>query len=191
MKQMTKRALLAAVFFLTTAAAFAQDAPDVASPDGASPAPLPSAFRSLSLGMTLDELKAALLSDGTFDFRDDRDVSYLPSSGESIIECGGSMAVRRAFFQLSDGKLFFMAFVLNTSKVDHYGVFTTLSEKYGPPSRMDPRTALWESETIRLTLERPLTLKYIDKPAFDALVKTEFDGMAPRRLIRQEFLDGL
>lgn len=191
MKQMTKRALLAAVFFLTTAAAFAQDAPDVASPDGASPAPLPSAFRSLSLGMTLDELKAALLSDGTFDFRDDRDVSYLPSSGESIIECGGSLAVRRSFFQLSDGKLFIMAFVLNADKVDHYGVFTTLSEKYGPPSNMDPRTAQWEGEAVRLVLERPLTLKYIDKLTFDALVKNDFDQKAPQRLIRQGFLDEL
>jgi hypothetical protein len=183
MKQIKKYALLAAGLVLA-AAVFAQTSDSQTSP-------IPSSFRGLRLGMTLDELKAALLSDGTFDFRDDRDVSYLPSSGESIIECGGSLAVRRSFFQLSDGKLFIMAFVLNADKVDHYGVFTTLSEKYGPPSNMDPRTAQWEGEAVRLVLERPLTLKYIDKLTFDALVKNDFDQKAPQRLIRQGFLDEL
>jgi hypothetical protein len=157
--------------------------------ESAEAAPLPRQFRELSLGMTLDDLKAALQKDSLFNFRGDRDVSFLPAREESLVETSGSSFVKRAFFQLRDGAVFIMAFTLNTGMIDHYSMFTDLTEKYGQPTYLDPREAVWESEEIRVSIERPLTVKYIDKKVFDDIINESALIQSRRVQQRQEFLD--
>jgi len=150
---------------------------------------LPRQFRELTLGMSLDELKSALQRDTLFNFRGDRDVSFLPAREESLVEVSGSSFIRRAFFQLRDGAVFIMAFTLNTDMMDHYSVFTGLVEKYGQPTRLNPRESVWESDDVYVAIERPLTVKYIDKNVFNDIIN-ESDLIQSHRIRqRQEFLD--
>jgi len=151
--------------------------------------PLPRQFREISLGMGLDNLKDALLKDKLFNFRGDRDVSFLPAREESLVETTGSSFVRQAFFQLRDGTLFIMSFSLDTGMMDHYSMFTNLVEKYGQPSFLDPKEAVWETEDTRITLERPLTIKYIDKKALNDIISESALLQSRRVKERQEFLD--
>jgi hypothetical protein len=150
---------------------------------------LPNQFRQIVLGMSLDDLKAALIQDSMFNFRGDRDVSFLPAREESLVETSGSSFIKRAFFQLRDGALFIMAYTLNTGMVDHYSIFTDLVEKYGQPSYLDPKVAVWESDDIRVSIERPLTVKYIDKKVFDDIINESALIQSKRVQQRQEFLD--
>jgi len=150
---------------------------------------LPNKFREITLGMSLDELKSALENDRLFNFRGDRDVSFLPAREESLVEISGPSFVKRAFFQLRDGALFIMAFTLNTSMMDHYSVFTDLVSKYGPPTYLDPKEAVWETEELRVSIERPLTVKYIDKKVFDDIISESALVESKRVQQRQEFLD--
>ena len=157
--------------------------------NGEKGAALPKQFRQLALGMSLDDLKAALEQDRLFNFRGDRDVSFLAARQESLVETSGSSFIRRAFFQLRDGELFIMAFTLNTGMVDHYSIFTDFVEKYGQPSYLDPKEAVWESDDIRLSVERPLTVKYIDKKVFNDIINESALIQSRRVQQRQEFLD--
>jgi hypothetical protein len=150
---------------------------------------LPRQFRELVLGMGLDDLKAALQIDSMFNFRGDRDVSFLPAREESLVETSGSSLIKRAFFQLRDGAVFIMAFTLNTGMMDHYTVFTDLVEKYGPPSYLDPKEAVWENEEVRIAIERPLTVKYIDKKVFEDIINESGTVQARRVQERQDFLN--
>ena len=150
---------------------------------------LPSKFREIALGMSLDDLKAALTEDSLFNFRGDRDVSFLPAREESLVETSGSSFVRRAFFQLRDGALFIMAYSLNTNMMDHYSVFTDLVGKYGPPTYLDPKEAVWETEELRVSIERPLTVKYIDKKVFNDIINESALVESKRVQLRQEFLN--
>ncbi|MDR0494554.1 MAG: hypothetical protein LBG95_02850 [Treponema sp.] len=150
---------------------------------------LPRQFREISLGMSLDDLKEALKKDGYFNFRGDRDVSFLPAREESLVETSGSSFIRRAFFQLREGTLFIMAFSLNTRMMDHYSVFTDLVAKYGQPAYLDPKEAVWETEEVRLSIERPLTVKYIDKKVFDDIISESSAVQSGRVQLRQDFLD--
>ena len=155
---------------------------------------LPRQFREITLGMSLDDLKAALEKDSQgkdkmFNFRGDRDVSFLPAREESLVETSGSSFIRRAFFQLRDGALFIMAFTLNTGMMDHYSVFTDLVEKYGQPSYLNPKEAVWETEDTRVSIERPLTIKYIDKKVFDDIISESAVVESRRVQQRQEFLN--
>jgi hypothetical protein len=153
------------------------------------PAQLPRSFRGLSLGMSLDELKTALKVDPAFVFRGDRDVSFLPNSNQNLVDSAGSDFIKRAFFQIKDDAVFVMTFEMNTEKVDHYSVFTTFSNKYGGPLLLDPKQSEWEDDETRVYIERPLTVKYIDKNVFDSIVSESSIAESSFVLRRQEFLN--
>ncbi|MDR1249228.1 MAG: hypothetical protein LBK63_07995 [Treponema sp.] len=158
----------------------------------------PRSFRGIFLGIDLNALKEAIRKDGIFYFREDRDVSFLPSDQEqTLVETQGFSFVRRAFFQLRYGEVFIMSFTLDTSLVDHYSVFTAFLNRYGEPSSLSPKEAVWETDETRVSIERPLTIKYIDKYNFEMfkrspeaiLIGPSADG-APEMLNRSEFLEG-
>jgi hypothetical protein len=152
------------------------------------PEPVPRQFRSVSLGLDLDELKAALLKDELFLFRGDRDISFLPIKEQTLVETAGLSFIRRAYFQLADGAVYIMSFSLDTRLMDHYSVFTSFVKKYGEPVSLSPGEAVWESDETRVSIERPLTVKYIDKTVFDALVAESKNPEKPQLLRREEFL---
>jgi hypothetical protein len=154
-------------------------------------AALPRSYRGIGLGMSLEDLKGALQKEPLLNFRGDRDVSFLPSSARSqnVVETTGPSFIRRAFFQLWEDGLFIMGFSLHTGLVDHYSVFTGLVKKYGEPLYLDPKEAVWEAGDTRISLERPLTVKYIDLRVFNELIgeSTLIESAEIKR--RQEFLD--
>jgi hypothetical protein len=153
------------------------------------PLPLPRAFRELTLGMSLDELRAALEADNAFVFRGDRDVSFLPRSNQNLVDSAGFDFIKRAFFQLQDEKVFVMSFTLNPDKVDHYSVFTRFTEKYGQPDYLDPKQSEWENDDTRIYIERPLTVKYIDKTVFDRIVDESRTAESNSLIQKQNFLN--
>lgn len=171
-------------------------------------AALPRSFHEISLGMDIESLKSALKADGLFDFRGDADVSFLPMRKQNVIDTAGLGFIKRAFFQLDSGGtddvppsadaassggetggVFIMMFVLNPEKIDHYSVFTRFMEKYGEPVVLNPKLALWEDGATRVYIERPLTVKYIDKAVFDRLVEEGKALESVKSRLREEFLD--
>jgi uncharacterized membrane protein (UPF0127 family) len=131
----------------------------------------PRGFRGLELGMELEQVKARLAADALFGYRGDPDVSLLPSPQQTLIECAGASWVRRTFFQFYEGRLLSIILVLDDRRLDYYTLFETLSQKYGGPARLDPAEAVWEFPGVRLSLERPLSVKYLDSGRFDELRK--------------------
>jgi hypothetical protein len=155
------------------------------------PAPPPRQYRELSLGMGLEDLKGALQKDRLFNYRGDRDVSFLPVKEETLVETTGLSFVRRAFFQLKERRVFIMAFTMDTRFIDHYSVFTAMVKKYGEPQSLSPAESVWESEETRVSIERPLTVKYIDKTVFNGILEESKNLESRQLLLRQEFLDDL
>ena len=154
------------------------------------PEQIPGQFRELFLGMGLEELKQALLEDDIFAFRGDRDVSFLPVQQETIIETTGRSFIRRAFFQLHEENVYIMSFSLNARLIDHYSVYTSLVRRYGEPISLNPHEAVWESDETRLSLERPLTVKYLDRTVFNDLLDESRTRESQGIILREEFLRG-
>lgn len=175
--------------------ASAQEAPLVA-PASTAPATVeeapavPRSFRGIELGMSMDEVQAALAADGIFVYRGAPDVSLLPRPDESLIEVAGMSFVRRAFFQFYEGKLFVMIFALNEKEMDHYSVFTSLSTKYGKPDSLSPSESVWVDEATRMSVERPLAVKYIDMAVFDELKAKGQAQKSYEEILRADFLGG-
>jgi len=152
------------------------------------PEPLPRQFRGLSLGLNLDDLQTALTQDYLFHFRGPRDVSFLPIMEQTLVETTGSSFIRRAHFQLDNEIVYIMSFTLDTRLIDHFSVFTAFVRRYGEPLILNPREAVWESYETRVSIERPLTVKYIDRVVFDRLIgeSRELDNWQMTR--REDFL---
>jgi hypothetical protein len=181
---MKKIPLLLCVF--VSSGVFAQtgttDAADLA--DG-----LPRGYRAITLGMGIEELKEALRRDTEiYLFREDRDVYDIPLRNENYVETTGRGFVKRGFFQLKDESLFVISLELNPDRMDYYSVFTAFRERYGEPDSLDPQKAMWESETARVFIERPLTVKYIDRAVFDAILAEAEAGESAEKNLRKDFL---
>ncbi|GMO20194.1 MAG: hypothetical protein Pg6A_07040 [Termitinemataceae bacterium] len=185
---MNKRFFTILLLFAVLLSAHAQE--DAAStPEAAAASELPNSFRQFSIGMNIDSLKTALKDDSLFVFRGDQDVSYLPVTEQNLVESAGSSYIKRAFFQLKDNAVFIMAFTMNTELIDHYSIFMSFVKKYGQPSVLNPKEAIWESESVRISIERPLVVKYIDKKVFNTLIDNSEALNSKKSEIRDSFLE--
>jgi hypothetical protein len=149
----------------------------------------PTGFGSVELGLEIEEVKRRLEADSNFLFRGDPDVSMLASPNESLIETKGSTYIARGYFQFHERKLYTIILELDRSRIDHYAMYTTFVERYGEPDSLDPTESVWEFDGIRLSLERPLRVKYIDTAVFDRIIEEQNRLESLQILSRDRFLD--
>jgi len=153
------------------------------------PAPLPTGFEELTLGLSLEELKEALKGSGYFYYRGDPDVSLLERENRTLVEAEGAGYVASGEFQFTeDERLFVIALHMDPELIDYFSLYTTLSEKYGEPDDLSPERAIWENGEVRISLERPVSVRYIDQGSFSNLVEDREALKSYERIGREEFL---
>ncbi len=157
---------------------------------------LPTGYAKINLGMSLDSAKEALKNDPQFGYRGDRDVSLLPGDARILVETDTSINapysfLDRCWFQFFEEKLYIITVNIKSDKVDYYSVFSTLCQKYGNPSSLNPEKAEWKNDSVIMTLERPLTLKYTDKKVFESLLDSSNVNKSVKEQNRDSFLGGL
>ena len=157
---------------------------------------LPRGYKNITLGMSLVETKENLIKDSDFGYHGDRDVSLLPGENRMLIETDaerglGSNFLTRCWFQFANDQLYIITINMNRSRIDYYSIFTTLKEKYGEPDTITPQAATWKSNEITMSLEKPLTLKYIDNEVFKSLQTSSNIAPAGSEVTQKMFLDKL
>ena len=155
---------------------------------------LPTGFKNIFLGMTLQETKEELLRNPDFGYHGDRDVSLVPGSNQILIETDTSSNFSPSFltqswFQFYEDKLYIMTINFNRNKIDYYSIFTTLSKKYGEPNSLDPQKSVWQNKEVTVILEKPLSIKYIDRVTYDELSNYSNISKSAEENVRQMFLD--
>ncbi len=150
---------------------------------------LPLGYGDIELGMDLETVQDLLKSNPNFSYRGEPDVSMRPLDKQELIDCDGVFFIDRAFFQFEDEKLFLIIIVMDQEYIDHYSIYTSFLEKYGEPAFLNPSKANWENENVIISLERPLSLKYIDKKVFERL-QTESEAKSTMETIfREDFIN--
>ena len=153
-------------------------------------------FGGVELGMSVDEVKKALKANTEFGYSGDRDVSLLPGENRILIETDALQGHRysfleRCWFQFYNDKLYIITINVNRERMDHYSIFDTLCKKYGNPVSVSPEKSVWKKGNITMSLERPLTLKYLDNETFEELQKKSLVSPSATEYNREEFLKGL
>ncbi|CEM61321.1 hypothetical protein DWQ65_11500 [Treponema phagedenis] len=150
---------------------------------------LSAEYRGISLGMNVSAVKELLKKDPIFGYKGDRDISLLPSENRTLIETSGSFFISRSWLQFYQDSLYAMSFKLNTDKLDYYSIYTNLVKKYGEPHSLNPQRAIWENDSVRLILERPLLIKYIDVKVFNDLIQQNTVEKAKTEINRENFIN--
>ena len=77
------------------------------------------------------------------------------------------------------------------SSKTYYSIFTKLVEKYGEPTSFDPQSATWKNDEVTMSLEKPLTLKYIDNKRYEETQNYSNIEASPTEITREMFLEEL
>ena len=146
--------------------------------------------------MSVEDTKNNLTKKPEFGYYGDADVSFLPGNNRLLIETDpsknfGSDFLERCYFQFLDDYLFIITINVNTNNMDYYSMFTTLQNKYGEPTSFNPQEARWVNDSTTISLEKPLTLKYIDNKTFEQSISNGQIDPAPVEITREMFLDDL
>ena len=157
---------------------------------------LPFGYKGIQLGMNLDQTKEALIKDTDFGYHGDRDVSLLPGENRILIETDaerglGSNFLTRCWFQFYNDKLYIITINMNRERIDYYSVFKQLKDKYGEPENITPQSATWKNTSVTMSLEKPLTLKYIDNETFKSLQSSSNISPSAKEATQKMFLDNL
>lgn len=184
---------VSAVFAIILSLSFSVQAQEIRSEQKES---YPMGFYGIQLGMSVDEVKEALKKDSRFGYRGDRDVSLLPGDARILIETDSTKLspysiLSRCYFQFYEDRLYIITINMKNSKMDHYSIFRTLCDKYGRPTSLNPEKSEWKNDSVIMTLERPLTLKYVDKAVFDKLLNASLVNKSASEQNHDKFLEGL
>lgn len=152
---------------------------------------LPDGYLNIHLGMTSDEVKAALLLYPVFGYRGERDASILPGYDRYLIETVGDGFLDRCWFQFYSDSLYTISININTLEMDYYSVFRTLCSKYGSPASFSPEKAVWEDEKVIMSLEKPLCIKYSDADILESLEAQSYVEESASEILREDFLNSL
>jgi hypothetical protein len=157
---------------------------------------IPNGYGGIKLGMSLDEVKDKLIKNSDFGYHGDRDVSLLPGGNRVLIETDSSAGhvdsfLERCYFQFYNSRLYIIIININAERIDHYSVFSTLCKKYGDPSSLSPEKTVWKDNDVTMSLERPLSLKYVDNKIFDELNSRSLVPKSGTEMTQDMFLEGL
>ncbi len=130
---------------------------------------LPNGYREIRLGMNIEDVKDALQADYIFNYRGERDVSFLPAENQTLIETSSDTWLERCWFQFHNDTLYTIIINFNSERIDYFSVYNELLEKYGEHVSLSPERVVWESNSITMSLERPVSVKYVDKAVFESI----------------------
>ena len=150
---------------------------------------LPSGYSDIQLGLSVDEVKAKLKKNTIFGFRGNRDVSLLPTEERVLIETPGSSFFSRCWFQFYEDKLYAITLNVNRKRMDYYSMFTKFCNDYGEPDFLNNEKAEWKNDSVMMSLEKPLTVKYIDINVYDSLIEKGKELESTDAYLREKFLE--
>ncbi len=150
---------------------------------------LPLGYKDIKLGQTFDQVRSILEKDSSFGFRGDRDVSLLPTEERVLIETSGSSFFDRCWFQFYEDKLYSLILNINVERMDYFSMFKTFTLKYGEPDSLNPTKSEWKNDSVILSLEKPLTVKYLDVKVFEKLQESSEQASSTEEYLRKKFLE--
>lgn len=149
---------------------------------------LPNGYRGILIGSTMDQVKIQLTEDDYLNYRGDPDVSMLLADKQTLIECKGYRHIDRGFFQFYNDKLYTITLILDRNEVDYHSIYRHFTEKYGKHNSLSPDRVVWESSDIRISIEKPLTIKYIGLNVYSEIVEKDTTEKAVQEQLLEEFI---
>lgn len=137
----------------------------------------------------MDQIKELLLTHGDFSYRGEPVVTLMEREGVQVIEAPGAFFIRYGYFQFENDLLVGITLEMNQSQLDHHRFFRHFYEKYGRPGKMNPLVARWEDESTYLLLERPLTIKYLERQSIEEALEGQREEISIMEMSREAYIE--
>lgn len=143
-------------------------------------------FDNLFIGMDYQSALEALDSSDNFIYN-----SQMPMwiNDNPVIAANGKGFVDKGYFQFYNGILYSITIELNKNRIDFFTMFMQLQAKYGKYKSFSPTIVRWEDENALLSLERPLTLRYLEKATHSQLLESSKTKKSQAQKKREDFLE--
>ncbi|WP_304331118.1 hypothetical protein [Brachyspira innocens] len=153
-------------------------------------------FKNITLGATREDTINAILSDntmtlpkqymtGTVDLSAEESADFLALEENKFYKSG--------YFVFKDDSLYSITINFQPNQVDFLELLSALNAKYTKGSFLDANTVAWQNGDIRIILERPSVVKYINMSNITSTSDTRIKEKekAPPQNTRKSILEGL
>lgn len=153
-------------------------------------------FKNIALGATREETIKAILSDntmtlpkqymtGTVDLNAEESATFLALEENKFYKSG--------YFIFKNDALYSITINFQPNQVDFLELLSALNAKYSKGAFINANTVAWQNGDIRIILERPSIIKYIDMNNVTTTSQTRIKEKeeAPPQNTRKSILEGL
>ncbi len=148
-------------------------------------------YKEIKLGMNIETVRGLISSMNDFLPIRDEILQIRIEPDKQILTTQGLNFVNKGYFHFHDDSLYQILIKFNSTKIGYYNLLKNLTEKYGKPIALTPKKASWENEKIRITIEKPSTIKYTDKLIWESIIGNNNTNDPNFIILRDEFLDNL
>ncbi len=153
-------------------------------------------FKNITLGATREDTINAILSDntmtlpkqymtGTVDLNAEESATFLALEENKFYKSG--------YFIFKDNALYSITIYFQPNQVDFLELLSALNAKYTKGSFLNANTVAWQNGNIRIILERPSIIKYINMNNVTTTSDTRIKEKeaVPHQNTRKSILEGL
>ena len=153
-------------------------------------------FKDINLGATREDTINAILSDrtmilprkymtGSVDITAEESATFLALEENKFYRSG--------YFIFKNDSLYSITIHFQPNQVDFLEILSALNSKYGKGAFLDANTVAWQNRNMRIILERPSIVKYINMNNITTTSETRIREKeeTPSQNERNEILEGL
>lgn len=148
-------------------------------------------FKEFKLNQTQNEVKELIKKSFDFANRRDEALSIRLEPDTDIITAEGLGFIKIGYFHFNKDKLFQIFLKLDEKRLGYYLILKRFTEKYGNPTSLEPKSAFWENEEVKIVIEKPCSLKYIYKPIWNEITSSDQTSDSVFFKIREKFIEDL
>ncbi|HOF01323.1 MAG TPA: hypothetical protein PK385_03785 [Spirochaetota bacterium] len=148
-------------------------------------------FKDFKLNQTQSEVKELIKKSFDFANRRDEAISIRLEPDTDIITAEGLGFIKIGYFHFNKDKLFQIFLKLDEKRLGYYLILKRFTEKFGNPTSLEPKSAFWENEEVKIIIEKPCSLKYIYKPIWNEITAADQTTDSVFFNIREKFIDDL
>lgn len=153
-------------------------------------------FKDIQLGSTRDDVISSILSDSTMILPRKYmtgSVDITAEESETFLALEENKFYKSGYFIFKDDSLYSITIYFQPNQVDFLELLSALNSKYDKGNFLDANTVAWQNGNMRMILERPSVIKYINmnniKTTSDTRIKEK--ESTPTQNERKAILEGL
>ncbi len=152
---------------------------------------LSNGYKEIRLGMTLEEVRQIINSMPEFNPIREEILQIRIEPDKQILTTEGYSFVSKAYFHFDNDRLYQILLKFNQNKIGYFNLLSTFRSRFGEPAFINPSKSYWQNERVRITIEKPATIKYLDRQIWNSIIGSGNQEDSDFIILRNDLLNNL